>query len=176
VIKDPTKKYRDIDTLKFDPKNARAHDERNIQAIMDSLTMSQQRKPVVIYSDMIIAGNGTVTAAKRLGWTEVWVNDDPFESLDAAKAYAVTDNRTGELATWIEDRLDDTLTELMEKGYDLKQLGFDKKPGDLEPDENEDKKVKELDEFCMYVTCANETDLRDLFEELTSRGIEVKLT
>lgn len=173
---DTTKKYRDIHTLKFDPANARVHDERNIQAIVDSLTMNGQRKPVVIYSDMIVAGNGTVTAAKRLGWTEIWVNDDPFDSLDAAKAYAIQDNQTAALASWNDDQLDETLTELVEQGWDLRKLGFDKMPGDVDDDKTEDKKVKELDEFCMYVTCANETDLRDLFEELTSRGIEVKLT
>lgn len=119
------KKMRDIDTLKFDPANARKHDERNIKAIMDSLRMHGQRKPVVLYSDMIVAGNGTVAAAKRLGWTEVWVNNDPFESLEAAKAYALQDNRSAELAAWDDVQLCDTLTELKEAGWDLEQIGFD---------------------------------------------------
>lgn len=119
-----TKTYRSIDTLKFDPANARKHDERNIKAIMDSLRMHQQRKPVVIYSDMIVADNGTVEAAKRLGWSEVWVNNDPFESLAAAKAYALQDNRSGELAAWDDIVLGDTLTELKEAGFNLDDIGF----------------------------------------------------
>ena len=174
---DTTKVYRDIDTLKFDPANARVHDERNIKAIMDSLTMNGQRKPVVIYSDMIVAGNGTVTAAKRLGWTEIWVNDDPFDSTDAAKAYAIQDNQTAALASWNDDQLDESLNDLIEKGWDLRKLGFDKMPGEDDDDnKKENDKVKELDDFSMYVTCENEDDLRDLFEEFTSRGLSVKLT
>lgn len=119
-----SKVFRSIDTLKFDPANARKHDERNIKAIMDSLRMHGQRKPVVLYSDMIVAGNGTVAAAKRLGWTEVWVNNDPFESLEAAKAYALQDNRSAELAAWDDVVLGDTLQELKESGFDLDEIGF----------------------------------------------------
>lgn len=115
---------RDIETLKFDPANSRKHDERNIKAIMESLKQHGQRKPIVIYSDMIVAGNGTVTAAKRLGWTEIWVNNDPFPSLEAAKAYALQDNRSAELAAWDDMQLGDTLTELKEAGYDLDGLGW----------------------------------------------------
>lgn len=115
---------RDIETLKFDPANSRKHDERNIKAIMESLKQHGQRKPIVIYSDMIVAGNGTVTAAKRLGWTEIWVNNDPFPSLEAAKAYALQDNRSAELAAWDDVQLGDTLSELKEAGWDIESIGF----------------------------------------------------
>ena len=119
-----SKIFRAIDSLKFDPANARKHDERNIKAIMDSLKMHGQRKPVVLYSDMIVAGNGTVAAAKRLGWSEVWVNNDPFKNLKEAKAYALQDNRTAELAAWDDVVLGETLTELQEAGFDIEQIGF----------------------------------------------------
>jgi ParB-like chromosome segregation protein Spo0J len=119
-----TKLMRDIETLKFDPANSRKHDERNIKAIMESLKQHGQRKPIVIYSDMIVAGNGTVTAAKRLGWADVWVNNDPFPSLEAAKAYALQDNRSAELAAWDDVQLGDTLNELKEAGYDFDGLGW----------------------------------------------------
>jgi ParB-like chromosome segregation protein Spo0J len=118
------KTMRLIDSLKFDSANSRKHDERNIKSIMDSLKMHGQRKPIVLYSDMIVAGNGTVEAAKRLGWSEVWVNNDSFDSIEHAKAYAVQDNRTAELAAWDDQQLGDTLTELKEAGWDLDTIGF----------------------------------------------------
>jgi DNA modification methylase len=118
------KKMKPIDSLKFDPSNSRKHDERNIKAIMDSLERHGQRKPIVCYSDMVVAGNGTLQAAKRLGWTEIWVNDDSFASIEDAKAYAIQDNRSAELATWDDVQLGDTLQELKDAGWDLEQIGF----------------------------------------------------
>lgn len=174
------KVFRSIDTLKFDPANARKHDERNIKAIMDSLRMHGQRKPVVLYSDMIVAGNGTVAAAKRLGWTEVWVNNDPFESLEAAKAYALQDNRSAELAAWDNSVLGETLTELKDDGMDLSEIGFTDAEYDLImsggfepdlPDENESESEKKI---TLTVTFDNDSDQQDLFEELRDRGFKVK--
>jgi DNA modification methylase len=114
-----------VESLVFDPANARKHDERNIKAIMDSLERHGQRKPIVCYSNMVVAGNGTLQAAKRLGWTEIWVNDDGFASIEDAKAYAIQDNRSAELAAWDDVQLGDTLTELKEAGWDLEEIGFD---------------------------------------------------
>ncbi len=176
------KTMREIDSLKFDPANSRKHDERNIKAIMDSLKMHGQRKPIVIYSDMIIAGNGTVEAAKRLGWSEIWVNNDSFESIEHAKAYAVQDNRTAELAAWDDEQLGDTLTELKNKGWDLDTIGFN----DFElqkiingetfvpdlPDEDEQKSTDT--KLIITVTFDNDADQQDLFTELRDRGFKVK--
>lgn len=175
-----SKIFRAIDSLKFDPANARKHDERNIKAIMDSLKMHGQRKPIVLYSDMIVAGNGTVEAAKRLGWSEIWVNNDPFKNLKEAKAYALQDNRSAELAAWDDVVLGDTLTELKEQGFDLDQIGFN--DAELNAILNkDDEKIKEIDEseikeFCIFVSCKNESDLEDLYQELLDRNYEVKLT
>jgi ParB-like chromosome segregation protein Spo0J len=113
-----------VESLVFDPANARKHDERNIKAIMDSLERHGQRKPIVCYSNMVVAGNGTLQAAKRLGWTEIWVNDDGFKSIADAKAYAIQDNRSAELAAWDDVVLGDTLTELKDAGWDLEEIGF----------------------------------------------------
>jgi DNA modification methylase len=118
------KKMVSVESLVFDPANARKHDERNIKAIMDSLERHGQRKPIVCYSNMVVAGNGTLQAAKRLGWTEIWVNDDGFKSIEDAKAYAIQDNRSAELAAWDDVQLGDTLTELKEAGWDLEEIGF----------------------------------------------------
>jgi ParB-like chromosome segregation protein Spo0J len=174
------KTYKKIADLKFDPANARKHDEKNIKAIMDSLTSNGQRKPVVVYSDMIVAGNGTVAAAKRLGWTEVWINEDPFKSLEHAKAYAIADNRSAELAAWDDIQLGDTLTELKDAGWDLEEIGFNETEF-KKLFEGEDEKIKEINEdeikeFCVFISCKNEIELQELYEEMTKRGYEVKLT
>ena len=100
-----------IGDLIEDPSNARLHNEQNINAIKSSLQKFGQRKPVVLnkQSGIVLAGNGTLTAARALGWeylATVIVDDDPA----TATGFAIADNRTAELATWD----DEVLAELLE--------------------------------------------------------------
>ncbi len=90
----------DIAGLKFDPNNSRAHSKKNLAAIRESLKRLGQQKPIVVMANgTIIAGNGTVAAAKELGWTQVAAV--VFEGTKKqAAAFALADNRTAELAEW----------------------------------------------------------------------------
>ncbi len=114
----------EIGDLTPDPRNARLHGDRNLAAIEASLRLYGQRKPLVVRREgmVVTAGNGTLEAARKLGWTHVaaLVVDD-----DAAMAtgYAVADNRTAELATWDEARLVELLQEV-EDEYPSAELGF----------------------------------------------------
>ncbi|MFY9341214.1 MAG: ParB/Srx family N-terminal domain-containing protein [Planctomycetota bacterium] len=95
-----------ISSLKPDPANPRKHSEKNLAAIKASLTKFGQRKPIVVQkAGMIVrAGNGTMMAAKALGWTEiaaVIIDDDDA----TARQFAVADNRAAELAEWDQDIL-----------------------------------------------------------------------
>ena len=118
---------RDIEELTTDPTNARRHDARNIAAIRESLSRFGQRRPAVIRSDgTVLAGNGMLEAARALGWSEVAVTVVPDGwSSEEARAYALADNRSGELADWDVDVLAAHLVELDLSGFDLGALGFD---------------------------------------------------
>lgn len=95
---------RPIASLHEDPQNARKHDKRNLEAIATSLAEFGQRKPIVALHDgTVIAGNGTLAAARSLGWQEIAVAT--FEDEAKARAYAVADNRAGELAAWDDELL-----------------------------------------------------------------------
>lgn len=114
-----------VSSLTPDPRNARLHDERNLEATMTSLTLYGQRKPIVVNKrDQVIeAGNGTLACARQLGWTHiaaVFVDDDPT----MATGYAVADNRTAELAEWDDDQLAELLQELSEAECDLASMGW----------------------------------------------------
>lgn len=101
-----------IGELRLDDRNARKHPERNLEAIRESLSRFGQQKPVVALQDgTIIAGNGTYTAARELGWTEIAVAYTELAP-DEARAFAIADNRTGELATWDDDVLRSQLDEI----------------------------------------------------------------
>lgn len=90
-----------IDSLVPDPKNARIHNDRNMQVIRASLCMHGQTQPVVVRKQtrVVVAGNGRLQAAKELGWTKIAANIMDMTEEEAA-AYALTDNRSAELASW----------------------------------------------------------------------------
>jgi hypothetical protein len=89
-----------VDTLILDPSNVRKHGAANLEAIKRSLTAFGQQKPIVIDSDnVVIAGNGFLTAARELGWHSVKCVRTLLKG-DKAAAFAIADNRTAELAHW----------------------------------------------------------------------------
>lgn len=91
----------DVDYLTFDPDNARLHPEENDAAIRDSLSRYGQLKPLVVRRDgmTVVAGNGTLAAARGLGWRELACNVVDLDQLEAV-GYGLADNRTSELAAW----------------------------------------------------------------------------
>lgn len=91
---------RQVSTLTFDPSNARKHGDRNLEAIKSSLAKFGQQKPIVVDSaGVVVAGNGTLAAAKALGWAEIDVVVTDLAGSQAT-AFAIADNRTSELAEW----------------------------------------------------------------------------
>ena len=115
-----------ITNLSLDPKNARKHSARNLEAIAASLEKFGQRKPIVVHRGVVLAGNGTLEAAKSLGWTEIDVAEVPDDwDNDTAKAYALADNRTAELAEWDESELAKQLLELQDADWDITEIGFE---------------------------------------------------
>ena len=129
-----------ITELTNDPNNARKHSDKNLKAIAGSLTQFGQRKPIVIKGSVVIAGNGTLEAAKNLGWTEIAVVRVPDSwSDDQVKAFALADNRSAELAQWDDGILGSQLLALDEAGWDISELGFNQRqmPAPGEPIEDE---------------------------------------
>jgi ParB-like chromosome segregation protein Spo0J len=85
-----------LDRLKPHPSNPRRGD---VEAIAESLRVNGQYRPIVVRKSdgVILAGNHTAAAAKRLGWesvSAVLVDADEATSLRILLA----DNRTADLA------------------------------------------------------------------------------
>jgi len=127
MIADPLKQLAvPVASLNPDPANARKHGDKNLDAIKASLAKFGQRKPIVVQRDGMVvrAGNGTLAAAKALGWNEiaaVILDDDNA----TASQFAIADNRSAELAEWDNE----TLASLLDgMDADLQgSLGFDEK-------------------------------------------------
>jgi len=132
-----------IETIQFDPANARRHGEKNLAAIKSSLARFGQQKPIVVDANGVCrAGNGTLAAAKALGWKEIAIVRSPLAGAEAT-AYAIADNRTSELAEWDDDVLAQTLAALqiedeelaVATGFDMKDIEALTAPTEVEEDE-----------------------------------------
>jgi ParB family chromosome partitioning protein len=114
-----------IGTLRKDPKNARAHDEASHIAIADSYRAFGQRKTIVTTADgVVVAGNGQLEAARRLGWTHIAVASTAGMTDDQVRAYALADNRTSELSAWEPEALAVEIRALADHNYDVSGLGW----------------------------------------------------
>lgn len=111
-----------IRSLKPDPANLRKHSDRSIEAVMASLARFGQQKPIVVdRRGVVVAGNGTLEAAKRLGWNSIAAVSSDLSGVERT-LYAIADNRTAELSEWDSDALSKLAGEL--EGADLDAIGF----------------------------------------------------
>lgn len=134
----------DISTLTADPDNARAHPERNIEAIKDSLKLYSQLRPITARKKgkeiIVLAGNGTLQSAIELGWTKIAAIIHKDLNDIQAVGFGIADNRTAELAQWKWDvlkRLNVIMEDAKEEpvGWTFDELAVLRVHGDWVPPE-----------------------------------------
>lgn len=69
---------------------------------------------------VVVAGNGSLEAARRLGWTHLAVADTTGMTAEEVRAFALADNRTAELSAWDYG----VLHAEMQAGAPLEDLGW----------------------------------------------------
>jgi hypothetical protein len=164
-----------ISSLKMDPENARKHSERNVKAIAGSLDGFGQRRPLVVWDGIVIAGNGTLEAAKSLGWEEIEITRVPPDwTHDQARAYALADNRTAELAEWDSEILAEQLIELDSVGWDISEWGFDALNPPTDPGEAENPYTATVN-IPQYEIVGEQPTLRELYDEGRTRELVAEI-
>ena len=122
--------YKAIGELKPYEKNAKKHDQKQIDNVAESLRQFGFVQPVVVDKDgVIVIGHCRVLAAKKLGMKEV-----PCVSVDEltpeqVQALRIVDNKTNE-SEWDFDLLAAELPEI-----DLSAFDFDFGIDDISPDD-----------------------------------------
>jgi len=118
--------YRDINTIKPYPKNAKKHPKKQIDQVAKSIKEFGFNQPIVVGKDgVIIVGHGRYEAAKQLKWDKVPVLERDL-SEEKANAYRLADNKLNESA-WDMGLVIEELGELPENlaeltGFDLDRL------------------------------------------------------
>lgn len=168
--------------IERDSRNARTHDQANLDAIRASLERFGQRQPLVVNkeSGTILAGNARHQVAESLGWTHVavvYVEDDAA----SATGYAIADNRTAELAGWDDQLLAELLTEIRDSQTDdeadlVAELQLaDLLDAEVHGQQTTTSKETVPDLWQVIVSCQDETQQQALYERLKGEGYEVKL-
>jgi len=131
-----------INELKPHPKNRNKHPREQIERLAKILEYQGWRSPVKVStrSGFITAGHGRVEAAKHLGWKQVPVDFQEYDSEEQEYADLQADNA---IALWAELDLSEIQSDIKDFGTDFDHdlLGIE----NLEPPEIEIKE-KELDE------------------------------
>lgn len=174
-----------IADLTLDPRNARAHNERSIAGVADSIAKFGQVKPIVVNTrtGIVAAGNGTVRACQSLG--KKYIAATLLELTDAeAQAYAILDNRSAELSAWDTQQLETTIAELQAAGIDAVDVGFTSDElqeliastlpvsdddADDEDDDEDDEDVGPqhvAEKFEVAIKCESEAEQRKVYETL----------
>ena len=91
----------------------RVHDEKGIAGIRGSLRRFGLTKPLVVRKSnrIVAAGNGTLAAARSLGWQWIAANLKEMDDVTAA-AYSIADNATSDLSSFDDDKLNAMLASL----------------------------------------------------------------
>ena len=163
--------------LSPDPANARRHGERNLDQVKASLRRFGQQKPIVVDATNVVrAGNGTLAAARALGWTTIAAVRSELIGAEMS-AYAIADNRTAELAEWDAEMLSATLADpaVGDCGFtadDLATLMGDVAvPDDAEPPPGLDLGPEK---WLVVVTADGEAHQAELLERFATDGLACK--
>jgi DNA modification methylase len=124
----PAVVYQPIDRVILDPGNPRKHSKKQIGQIARSLKEFGFNVPILVDADLrVVAGHGRLLAARQLGLQRVPTIALEHLNPEQAKAFAIADNRLGELSTWDDRLLGERLSELskLELDFSLDVTGFE---------------------------------------------------
>src|SRR5262245_41663266 len=124
-----TERIVSIQDVKPNPRNAHVHSNRQIGEIVESIKAFGFVAPIVVDEHLnLIAGNGRLKAAERLGLTEIPAIELRGLSAARKRALALADNKICDNAGWDRERLALEVPELAElliqDGLDIGVTGF----------------------------------------------------
>lgn len=121
-----------IDKIKPYENNPRNNDDA-VDAVANSIKEFGWQQPIVVDNGgVIIAGHTRYKAAKQLKLKEVPIVVADKLTEEQVNAYRLADNKSGELATWDDDELQEELDKIFD--IDMTDFGFDLET-ELEDDE-----------------------------------------
>lgn len=111
-----------IEEIRPYENNPRVND-RAVEKVAESIAQFGFKQPIVIDKDgVIVAGHTRLMAAKLLGLTKVPTISAEDLTPEQVTAYRIVDNKTGDLAGWDFEKLDQELGSI---DMDMSVFGFE---------------------------------------------------
>ena len=171
-----------ISDLKFDDKNFNKHTEYGMGLLEKSLRKLGAGRSILLDKDNnIIAGNGIVEAAGSVGLENVKIIETTGDEIVAVKRTDMTidskegremayaDNQTGAVdLSWNEDMINSQ----------AEKFGFNPDDwGKISDSIKSEEKFQDIEEKnIVEVYCENEVEQQQIYEELTQRGLQCKIS
>lgn len=154
-------------------KNAKKHDNRQINNVAESIKQYGFVQPIVIDRDgVIVIGHCRALAAKKLGMKEVpcvCVDDLTPEQVNALR---IVDNKSNE-SEWDFDVLPDELAEIDLSDFDF-DFGVSFDEDDTETKEREEITLNES--VSVVVECSDDEEAETIFEKLSEEGYKCHIS
>lgn len=173
-------KIGSIDELKYDEHNFNKHTDEGLKLLEKSVEQNKFGRSILVDKDNnIIAGNGIVETARKLGKTKIRVVETSGDELVVVKRNDLhIDSKEGrELA------LADNATAAANLQWNEEELAFAKENWGVQPDDwgvdidfTENKKETKdlsddfLNSYRIEIICDDESTQENLYNEMTERG------
>lgn len=178
IVRCAHKEMVNVDLLTPNPKNPNRHPDNQIKLLAKIMAYQGWRSPIVVsnLSGFIIKGHGRLMAARLNGWKEAPVDRQDYASEADEYADMVADNKIAELSETDHEMIKDAILDIAD--FDLDLLGItdfsflNSEPLELLPpnEVSEDDKQHVLE-----VMFRNPMELRDLYDDLISKGFMAKI-
>ena len=154
--------YKKIEDIFLYENNPRNNDDA-VEAVAESIKEFGFKIPIVISGDnVVIAGHTRIKAAKKLGLKEVpcIIADDLTD--EQIRAFRLADNKSAEIATWEEEKLEQELAQIMD--IDMSLFGFNGEETDF-ADEVEDNTYTMNTNIPQYEITGEQPTIAELLDE-----------
>lgn len=166
--------YLPVGSLNPYEKNARKHQDADVQTIVASIKEFGFDDPIGVWGEdnLIVEGHGRLMAAKKLGMEIVPVIHLDHLTDEQRRAYALAHNKTAEMSEWDFDLLSGELDGIFD--IDMAEFGFE-----LENDDNLTVERKEVDfdeTVSVVIDCESEEEAEEIFEKMQNEGYECRIS
>lgn len=173
-----------IDEIKLNPNNRNKHPEEQIDRLSKIIKYQGFRRPVTISNrtGFLVAGEGRYLAAKKLGYTEIPVMFQDYESEEQEYADGIADNAVDKMAQLDYSSINLDLQNLGPE-FDIDLLGiqnFFLEPAEKFIEKNlwtDNYEGPEKDNSCkLILTVDNEEIIYDVLKKIGVSKIDKKLS
>lgn len=167
----------EIDKLTHYENNAKVHTPEQIEQIKSSIIKFGNNDPIGIWGNknIIVEGHGRAIALKELGYEKVECIRLDHLTDEERRAYTLVHNKTTMNTDFDFSKLEEELLKIQD--IDMSDFEFNLNIEEIESKEKERKDLSDDFEvkFEIKISCKDEIELQDLYEEFMERGLECKI-